>query len=64
MELFADRYLYEPPKTWFDGRKQLLWPVYIWKVIYPDELNLGANLFQEAILGLMRTGIKDDSTPS
>ena len=64
MELFADRYLYEPPKTWFDGRKQLLWPVYIWKVIYPDELNLGANLFQEAILGLMRTGIKDVSEMS
>ena len=64
MELFADRYLYEPPKTWFDGRKQMLWPVYVWKVIYPDELNLGANLFQEAILGLIRTGIKDVSEMS
>ena len=60
MELFADRYLYVQPKVWMDGRKTLLWPVYAWKVLYPpDNLQLGANLFQEAILGLMRTGLRD-----
>jgi hypothetical protein len=60
MELFADRFLYVQPKSWMDGRQTLLWPVYVWKVLYPpDNLQLGANLFQEAILGLMRTGVRD-----
>ena len=58
--MFADRYLFVPAKTWLDGRQNLLWPVHVWKVLYPSEdQRLGANVFQEAILGLMRAGIRD-----
>ena len=58
--MFAERYLYVPPNTWFDGRQALLWPVYAWKVLYPAaDQRYGANMFQEGILGLMRAGVGD-----
>jgi hypothetical protein len=58
--LFADRYLYVNRKARMEGRQSLLWPAYAWKVLFPtDELRLGANLFQEAILGLLRAGERD-----
>lgn len=58
--LFADRYLYMERKAKLDGRQSLLWPAYAWKVLFPsDEQRLGANLFQEAILGLVRAGERD-----
>jgi hypothetical protein len=58
--LFADRYIYLPHKFRLQGRQGLLWPAYAWKVLYPsDEQRLGANLFQEAILGLLRAGVRD-----
>jgi hypothetical protein len=58
--LFADRYLYLERKAKLDGRQSLLWPAYAWKVLFPsDEQRLGANLFQEAILGLVRAGERD-----
>ena len=60
MDLFADRYLYLPSKGWQEGRQRLLWPVYVWRVNYPaEDQRLGANLFQEAILGLARAGVRD-----
>lgn len=60
MDSFANRYLYLPPKSWLAGKQSLLWPVYAWKVLYPaEDQRLGANVFQEAILGLMRTGMRD-----
>jgi hypothetical protein len=41
-------------------RENLLWPVYAWKVLYPDERQrTGINLFQETLLGLIRAGIRD-----
>lgn len=58
--LFADRYLFLERKAKMEGRQSLLWPVYAWKVLFPtDEQRLGANLFQEAILGLFRAGERD-----
>lgn len=60
MDLFADRYLHLPAKYWRERRQHLLWPVYVWRVNYPaEDQRLGANLFQEAILGLARTGLRD-----
>ena len=47
----ADRYLRfdvrRPP-----GGRPLLWPVRVWKVLYPTNRVLKLNLFQQAILGL------------
>lgn len=58
--MFADRYLYVESSAWLDGRQGLLWPAYAWKVLFPSEQQrLGANLFQEAILGLIRAGERD-----
>jgi hypothetical protein len=49
----ADRYLRfdvrRPP-----GGRPLLWPVRVWKVLYPTKRVLKLNLFQQAILGLAR----------
>jgi len=63
MDLFADRYLYLPVKRrkdWQERWQHLLWPVYVWRVNYPaEDQRLGANLFQEAILGLVRAGVRD-----
>jgi len=62
MVLFADRYLHVSPKVWLDGKQSLLWPVFAWKVLFPaDDQRLGANLFQEAILGLIRAGQREVS---
>lgn len=58
--MFADRYLYVESTARLDGRQSMLWPAYAWKVLFPSEQQrLGANLFQEAILGLMRAGERD-----
>jgi hypothetical protein len=58
--LFADRYLYVESTAWQEGRQNLLWPAYAWKVLFPSEQQrLGANLFQETILGLLRAGARD-----
>lgn len=65
MDLFADRYLHLPSKNrkdWQERRQHLLWPVYVWRVNYPaEDQRLGANLFQEAILGLARAGVRDST---
>lgn len=58
--LFADRYMYVERKAKMEGRQSLLWPAYAWQVLYPaDEQRVRANLFQEAILGLLRAGERD-----
>ncbi len=56
MAAFADRYLrYERgPK----GSKTVLWPVYAWPVYFPTPRRNQLDLFQEAILGLMRAGVR------
>lgn len=60
MDLFSDRYLYIPSKNKLEAKQNILWPVYVWKVLYPsDDQRLGTNLFQEAILALIRTGVRD-----
>lgn len=56
----ADRYLRfdvgRPP-----GGRPLLWPVRVWKVLYPTKRVLKLNLFQQAILGLARARCQDSS---
>lgn len=60
--MFAERYCYLPDKNSKDPgkRRSLLWPVKAWRVLYPaSNQRPGANLFQEALLGLIRTGMRD-----
>lgn len=56
----ANRYLRfdvrRPP-----GGRPLLWPVRVWKVLYPTNRVLKLNLFQQAILGLARARCQDSS---
>lgn len=56
----ADRYLrfdvHRPP-----GGRPFLWPVRVWKVLYPTKRVLRLNLFQQAILGLARARCQDSS---
>lgn len=60
MALFADRYVYMEGASRQPGRQGLLWPVHAWRVLFPSQQQrLGANLFQEAILGLLRAGVRD-----
>lgn len=60
MVLFADRYFYLPSKTRLEDKQNLLWPVYAWKVLFPSVTQRqSTNLFQEAILGLIRANVSD-----
>ena len=58
--MVADRYLRfdarRPP-----GGRPFLWPVRVWKVLYPTKRVLKLNLFQQAILGLARARCQDRS---
>lgn len=58
--MVADRYLRfdvrRPP-----GGRPFLWPVRVWKVLYPTKRVLKLNLFQQAILGLARARCQDTS---
>ena len=36
----------------------VLWPVHVWPVVAPDQVP-ALNLFQSAILGLLRSGMRD-----
>lgn len=39
--------------------KPVLWPVWVWKVLYPEPKVIPLNLFQQAILGLLRASCRD-----
>jgi hypothetical protein len=54
----ADRYLCFKD-IWPRNGRPLLWPVYVWKVLYPAEHNRRVNLFEQAILGLARARCRD-----
>ncbi len=54
----AERYLRWDHKGPRGRQQSLLWPVEVWKILAPDA-NRRLNVFQEAILGLLRTGIRD-----
>ena len=56
----ADRYLRFDVRRPPSGRP-LLWPVRVWKVLYPTNRVLKLNLFQQAILGLARARCQDSS---
>lgn len=57
MVVFSNRYLRfanTPRKKHID----VLWPVYVYRIIYPESNDKPLNLFQEGILGLFRAGCK------
>lgn len=56
----ADRYLRFDVRRPLGGRP-FLWPVHVWKVLYPTKRLLKLNLFQQAILGLARARCQDSS---
>jgi hypothetical protein len=56
----ADRYLRFDSRRPPSGRP-FLWPVRVWKVLYPTKRVLKLNLFQQAILGLARARCQDSS---
>jgi len=58
--MVADRYLRFDVRCPSGGRP-FLWPVRVWKVLYPTKRVLKLNLFQQAILGLARARCQDSS---
>lgn len=56
----ADRYLRFGVRRPRDGRP-FLWPVRVWRVLYPTKRVLKLNLFQQAILGLVQARCQDSS---
>lgn len=61
MAVFADRYLRFPE---YGGRPSgfgdsMLWPVHVWRVLYPEPSRKSLNIFQQAILGLARARTTD-----
>jgi len=58
--MVADRYLRFDVRRPSGGRP-FLWPVRVWKVLYPTKRVLKLNLFQQAILGLARARCQDSS---
>ena len=56
--MVAERYLRFDVKRPFNGRP-LLWPVKVWKILYPIQRIIKLNLFQQAILGLIRARCND-----
>ena len=56
----ADRYLrFDVPRP--PAGRPLLWPVRVWKVLFPTNRVLRLNLFQQAILGLARARCQNSS---
>lgn len=61
MALFADRFLRFPDhdKYVVGKRNSILWPVNVWRVLYPEPAHVEINIFQQAILGLARAKTTD-----
>ena len=61
MALFADRFLRFPNHDSYvvGPRRSLLWPVHVWRVLYPEPSYSDINVFQQAILGLARAKTMD-----
>lgn len=58
MAAFAKRYLQfrEPP---YGKSEPLLWPVHVYRILYPEVQSKELNLFQRAVLGLARAGCQE-----
>ncbi|NML48032.1 hypothetical protein HHL11_30065 [Ramlibacter sp. G-1-2-2] len=54
----AERYLRWDHRGPRSRQQSLLWPVEVWTILAPDATRR-LNVFQEAILGLLQTGIRD-----
>lgn len=48
-----------PARPLHGRRRSILWPVYVWPVMAPELGESELNAFQEAILGLLNTGLRD-----
>lgn len=59
MAAFAKRYLRFGKKNPRHDELHVLWPVYVYRVMYPVPKDKPLNLFQEAILGLCRAQCTD-----
>ena len=59
MAAFAKRYLRFGKKNPRNDEIHVLWPVYVYRVMYPIPKDKPLNLFQEAILGLCRAQCTD-----
>lgn len=57
-EMFL-RWTSGPARPLHGRRRSILWPVYVWPVMAPDLGRSELNAFQEAILGLLNTGLRD-----
>lgn len=58
MAVFANRYLRYRDEP-YGKREPLLWPVYVYRIMYPAGHKNELDLFQRAILGLARAGCHD-----
>lgn len=54
----TEYYLRFVKKAPLNGRP-ILWPVWVWKVLYPEPKVISLNLFQQSILGLSRARCRD-----
>lgn len=61
MALFAERYLRFPDHDRYvvGHRRPLLWPVNVWRVLYPEPSISQLDIFQQAVLGLVRARVFD-----
>ena len=59
MAAFAKRYLRFGKKNPSNDEVHVLWPIYVYRVMYPVLKDKPLNLFQEAILGLCRAQCTD-----
>ena len=59
MAAFAKRYLRFGKKNPSNDEVHVLWPIYVYRVMYPVPKDKPLNLFQEAILGLCRAQCND-----
>lgn len=58
MAAFANRYLRYRDEP-HGKREPLLWPVYVYRIMYPADQKNELDLFQRAVLGLARAGCQD-----
>lgn len=63
MAAFAKRYLKYRDEP-YGKREALLWPVYVYRIMYPAERGTKLDLFQLAVMGLARTGCHDPAEVS
>lgn len=59
VQLFANRYLMFNDQYVTGQRRSFLWPVNVWRVLYPETVQKHTNIFQQTILALARAKLVD-----